>query len=155
MIYDGAFAPNNSSSTMSQTIQGFYQAAANPISKLTHIVGNGQNNKSETVSFDGQSLPSLYANLPSFPGFYNGSWDNPIWSFPNANYLSNTNPVMANDSSATTMVAPSASNSGCVSWGAVIVSTTVQDSDNDGLLDVWETNGGYCDASVNNGVFDD
>ncbi|HXU21817.1 MAG TPA: hypothetical protein VN788_14640 [Verrucomicrobiae bacterium] len=152
VIYDGAAAPNNSSSTFSQTIQGFYQAAASPISKLTHIVGNGQNNKSETVSFDGQSLPSLYANLPPFPGFYNGSWDNPTWSFPNANYLNNTNPVMANDSSAITMVAPSASNSGCVSWGAVIVSTTVQDSDKDGLLDKWESDKGYCDASVNEGA---
>jgi hypothetical protein len=152
VIYDGAAAPGNTSSSFSQTMQGFYQAAATPISKLTHIVGNGQNNKSETVSFDNQNLPSLYANLPPFPGFYNGSWDNPTWSFPNASYLNNTNPVMANDSSVTTMVTPSASNSGCVSWGAVIVSTTVQDTDNDGLLDVWETNHGYCDASVNEGV---
>src|ERR1700687_221276 len=41
VIYDGAFAPANGSSTMSQTMQGFYQAAAGPISKLTHIVVNG------------------------------------------------------------------------------------------------------------------
>src|ERR1700741_1817500 len=46
VIYDGAFAPANGSSTMSQTMQGFYQAATGPISKLTHIVGNGQSNKS-------------------------------------------------------------------------------------------------------------
>jgi len=146
VIYDGASAPSNSSLTMSQTLQGFYQAAASPISKLTHIVGNGQNNKFETVSLNGMPLPSPYGNLPSFPGFYNGSWDNPTWSFPPG-----ANPVNANDASATTMVVPNSSNPGCVSWGAVIFSTTVQNSDNDGILDVWKQNQGYCDASVNNG----
>jgi hypothetical protein len=41
---------------------------------------------------------------------------------------------------------PSATNKGCVSWGATILSTTVQDTDGDGLLDVWEDNHGYTDA---------
>jgi X-X-X-Leu-X-X-Gly heptad repeat protein len=147
VIYDGAFAPANGSSTMSQTMQGFYQAAAGPISKLTHIVGNGQSNKYETVSLDGVNLPSRYGNLPPFPGYYNGSWDNPTWSLSGA-----SNPVQANDASATTTVVPNSSNGGCVSWGAVIMSTTVQNSDNDGILDVWKQKQGYCDASVNEGA---
>ena len=147
VIYDGAFAPANGSSTMSQTMQGFYQAAAGSISKLTHIVGNGQTNKYETVSLDGVNLASRYGTLPPFPGYYNGSWDNPTWSFSGA-----SNPVKANDASATTTVAPNASNSGCVSWGAIVVSTTVQNTDNDGILDVWKQKQGYCDASVNEGV---
>jgi X-X-X-Leu-X-X-Gly heptad repeat protein len=132
---------------MSQTMQGFYQAAAGPISKLTHIVGNGQSNKYETVSLDGVNLPSRYGNLPPFPGYYNGSWDNPTWSFSGAG-----NPVQANDASATTAVVPNSSNGGCVSWGAVVMSTTVQNSDNDGILDVWKQKQGYCDASVNEGA---
>ena len=147
VIYDGAFAPANGSSTMSQTVQGFYQAAVGPISKLTHIVGNGQSNKYQTVSLDGVNLPSLYGNLPPFPGYYNGSWDNPTWSFSG-----DSNPVKANDASATTTVVPSPSNSGCVSWGVVIVSTTVQNSDNDGIVDAWKQKQGYCDASINEGV---
>jgi len=147
VIYDGAFASANSSLTMSQTMQGFYQTAAGPISKLTHIVGNGQSNKYETVSLDGVNLASLYGNLPPFPGYYNGSWDNPTWSFSGA-----SNPVKANDASATTTVVPNSSNSGCVSWGAVVFSTTVQNSDNDGILDLWKQQQGYCDASVNGGV---
>ena len=147
VIYDGAFAPANGSSTMSQTMQGFYQAATGPISKLTQIVGNGQSNKYETVSLDGVNLPSRYGNLPPFPGYYNGSWDNPTWSFSGAG-----NPVQANDASATTTVVPNSSNGGCVSWGAVIMSTTVQNSDNDGILDVWKQKQGYCDASVNEGA---
>jgi hypothetical protein len=150
VIYDGAFAPANGSSTVTQSLQGFYQAAASPISKLTHIVGNGQNNKYETVSLNGVNLPSLYKNLPPFPGYYNGSWDNPTWSLsPTSNPI---NPVNANDASATATVTPNASNSGCVSWGAVIFSTTVQNSDNDGILDVWKQKQGYCDASVNGGL---
>ncbi len=147
VIYDGAFAGANGSSVMSQTLQGFYQAAAGPISKLTHIVGNGQSNKNETVALDGVNLPSPYGNLPPFPGYYNGSWDNPTWSFSGAG-----NPIQANAASVTTTVTPTSSNGGCVSWGAVIVSTTVQNSDNDGILDVWKQNKGYCDASVNEGA---
>ncbi|PYX39123.1 MAG: hypothetical protein DMG81_10095, partial [Acidobacteria bacterium] len=146
VIYDGAFAPANGSSSMTQTVQGFYQAAAGPISKLTHIVGNGQSNKYQTVSLNGVNLPSLYGSLPPFPGYYSGSWDNPTWSFSG-----DSNPVKANDSSATTAVTPTSSNSGCVSWGAVIVSTTVQNSDKDGILDVWKQKQGYCDAAVNDG----
>src|SRR5215469_10641142 len=42
VIFDGIFAPNNTSSPspeMSQTINGFYQAATSPVAKITHIVG--------------------------------------------------------------------------------------------------------------------
>ncbi len=161
VIYDGAYAPGGTLLTMTQTVQGFYDAAESPVSRLTHIVGSGQSKKFETVSL-GPSvnsltpLPSLYPNgLPPFPGFY-GSWDNPTWTFPYPgpnpppNYPK-SNPVRDDDASATTMVAPATSNQGCVSWGAVIFSTTVQNTDNDGLLDVWKTNHGYCDASIHEG----
>jgi hypothetical protein len=33
-----------------------------------------------------------------------------------------------------------------VTWEAVVFSTTVQDSDGDGLLDIWEDGSGYTDA---------
>ena len=89
-------------------------------------------------------------SLP-FPGWY-GGWDNPTWTFPDPKYPAIANPVTAGDASATTEVVPDRGNQGCVSWGAVIVSTTVQNSDNDGLLDVWKTKHGYCDASINEGV---
>lgn len=141
VIYDGAVAPSNASSTMSQALQGFYQAAASPVAKITHIVGDGQTNKSESVFLNAVNLPSLYSGLPPFPGFYNGSWDNPTWVVNK--YGSAVN---ANDSMETTSVTPNGSGSGCVDWGAVILSTTVQDTDGDGLLDVWEDNQGYTDA---------
>jgi hypothetical protein len=144
VLYDGAYAPSNTAQNTSQTMIGFYQPATSPVAKLTHIVGNGQKNKSEQVFLNNtsQPLPSLYTPLPPFPGIY-GTWDNPTWvltQFPS--YVSNT------DTFETTLIQPSASNSGCVSWGAMVLSTTVQDTDGDGLLDVWEQGPtpGYTDA---------
>ena len=160
VIYDGDYAQANAQQTMTQKLQGFYDADGNPVSRLTHIVGSGQSNKFQTVYLSSGAnsfvaLPSLYGNgsLPAFPGYY-GSWDNPTWTFTNPS----TNPpnpgVMEDASYATTQVVPFSSNQGCVSWGAVIVSTTVKNSDGDGILDSWKLNNppGYCDASVNNGV---
>jgi hypothetical protein len=157
VLYDGAFAPSNSSSTMTLPIVGFYQAdsasnGASPVAKITHIVGNGQPNKSESVSLNSSPLPSLYGSLPPFPGVYNqntisasggGSWDNPTWRADAAVPPGETAP-------ATAMVVPSGSNSGCVNWGVVVFSTTVKNSDNDGLLDVWKQkqNQGYKDVNT-------
>jgi hypothetical protein len=153
VLFDGALAPNNSNSTMTQTVLGFYQAAASPVAKITHIVGNGQPNKGESVYVNSVNLPSLYKNAPPFPGVYNqntfsasggGSWDNPTWLVNNYGTA-----VQANDASEGTSVVPNGSGSGCVNWGAIVFSTTVQSSDGDGLLDVWKQNKGYIDVNSN------
>jgi hypothetical protein len=155
VIYDGAVAPANGSSIMSQKIKGFYQqAVSGPVAKLTHIVGDGQSNKSQTVALNNVNLPFPYAQFPNvaFPGIYNGSWDNPTWSSsdpPNANTFMPSQAVITNTDNVTTTVVPSGSGAGCVDWGVVIYSTTVQDTDKDGLLDVWEANQGYTDVLSN------
>ena len=146
IIYDGSAAPSNTASTITQPMVGFYQAAASPMAKITHIVGNGQTNKSEIVSFNDTTLPSLYTHPPlnpPFPGTYNGSWDNVTWTGDNSpiNTL-----VHAGDFTETTKVTPTDTNGNCIDWGAIIFSTIVQDSDGDGLLDAWEDNQGYIDA---------
>jgi hypothetical protein len=151
VIYDGSYAPSNTSQTTSLAMQGFYQTTASPSAKLTQIVGNGQSNKYEQVIFNGAPLNSL--NTAAFPGIYNGSWDNPTWDV-SPYFTGFANPPGMVQPQVTTQVAPSSSNAGCVSWGAVILSTTVQDSDNDGLLDVWEKNQGYCDALDTSGSCD-
>ena len=160
VIYDGAYAPSTGALTMKQTVQGFYKAASGPVSRLTHIVGQGKSNKFETVYLNNTQLPSLYGREPSFPGYY-GTWDNPTWTFnPNESYVKVANPIPAGAPSATTEVMPASSQQGCVSWGAMIVSTTVASSDGDGLVDAWKVkpansnypNPGYCDASVNEGA---
>jgi hypothetical protein len=141
VLYDGVYAPSNAGQNTSQSIMGFYEPATSPVAKFTHIVANGQANKSQQVYLNSasQPLPSLYRSLPPFPGIY-GSWDNPTWVLSRYGYVKTT------DTSETTSVVPSATSKGCVSWGAMILSTTVQDTDKDGLLDVWENSQGYTDA---------
>src|SRR5713226_361027 len=155
ILYDGAFAPSNQTlnSTMTQPMQGFYQPASSPVAKITHIVGDGQLNKSEQVSCNNNLLNSHYTGKPPFPGVYNsngqlfnGSWDNPTWSV--GLYVN----LPGFDTFSTTSVAPGSSGGGCVDWGVIIFSNTVQSTDNDSLLDIWKRNNGYCDAAVNEGV---
>jgi hypothetical protein len=155
VLYDGSYAPNNGSPTMNQTLVGFYEPDATHTAKITHIVANGQANKGQNVSFGGNPLLSLYSNLPPFPGIY-GAWDNPTWDV--SQYVHGGLPSDTFDKQETTSVTPTSTNSGCVNWGAMIFSTTVQDTDADGLLDVWEEqpNGGgvpgYIDAVSGNQV---
>jgi hypothetical protein len=147
LIFDGAYPQNNLQPTMTQPMPGTYgpiDTDANTITRLTHIVGSGASNKSEIVSLGPDAnhltkLSSPYGNsLPAFPGWY-GNWDNTTWTF-------RSNSPLANDTTgAATQVAPAPMNQACVSWGAVIMSTTVKNSDNDGILDSWKSNGGYCD----------
>jgi hypothetical protein len=153
VIYDGAFgqstAPN--SLDMTQTVQGFYDAAPNAVSKLTLIAGAGESNKFQTVSLNNVHLPSHAGrNLPPFPGYYE-DWDNPTWTFGDPEYPEIANPVLEDAASAAIQVVPSANAPGCLSWGAVIVSTTVKNTDKDGLLNSWKTSNppGYCDVSIN------
>jgi len=143
VIYDGSYAPSNAASTTTLTMQWIYEPTVSPDARLTHIAGNGQSNKYEQVLFNGNPLTPV--NTASFPGAYNGSWDNPSWAVNSyVNAVTTSDPGSPDE---TTTVVPSSSNSGCVSWGAAVVSTTVQSSDGDGLLDVWKANKGYCDAT--------
>jgi hypothetical protein len=130
VIYDGSYTMNQTTQSMTQTIQGFYQASSvNPAAKLTHIVGSGQANKTERLLFNGQAI----ATNP-FTSSLGTAWDNPTFDVSAL--------VGGNSASATTTVDHAGSSTfDCLSWGAVIFSTTVQDTDNDGLLDVWETRG--------------
>ena len=152
VLYDGDYAPATPQLQVTQPLQGFYDAANNPASRLTYMVGRG-GIAYQTVYLNGTKLPSLYGPLlPPFPGYY-GAWDNPTWTFTSTS-KNPPNPVTEGSSSATTEVVPSSVFKGCVSWGAVIVSTTVQNSDNDGILDSWKESSppGYCDAALENGV---
>jgi hypothetical protein len=169
IIYDGAYAPSNTSQVTMQPIVGIYQAGNDqgaPIAtKITHIVGNGQSNKLQQVYLNNYTaagalvhstlLPSLYGTGTPFPGKYNTTWDNPTW-FPNSypsNFPNSTTPAVGvGESSEATVVIPNGSNKGCVSWGAMVMSVTVQDSDRDGLLDAWKSSQGYCDAGSSRGM---
>ncbi|MGA2880343.1 MAG: MBG domain-containing protein [Bryobacteraceae bacterium] len=132
VIYDGAFT-GTPSGGLNQTMGGFYQASSDPDAKMTQIVGNGLPGFRSTLTVNGgvpQGVPS-----DPFVGAQGLSWDN---------YTFNIN-LAPNASSVETSVVL---NKDCLSWGAIITSTNVQDSDFDGLLDVWETSGLYFDPGT-------
>lgn len=141
VIYDGGFTFSSNNPSMTQTIQRFYQAStSNPAAKMTHIVGNGRNFQ-EKLYFGNTQLTPDNSSVPSatdpFPGSLGPAWDN---------LTVNVSPFMAGlpgiVGSVTTRVGPGDPSSvACLSWGAILFSTTVQDTDGDGLLDVWESDG--------------
>ena len=124
VIYDGG-AKKTAFATMDQTIAGFYQASANPVAKMTHIVGDGRSGVSERVLFAGQ----LIATNP-FVGEEGPKWDNPTFS---------NLPLAAGAASAAVRVAPNGLLSDCLCYSGIVLSTGVADADGDGLLDVWES----------------
>ena len=139
VIYDGGFTFSSNNPSMTQTIQGFYEASkTNPTAKMTHIVGNGRNFQ-EKLYFGNTQLTPANSSVPSatnpFPGSLGSAWDN---------LTVNVSPFMTagDQSSVGTSVGPGDPSSvACLSWGAILFSTTVQDTDGDGLLDVWESQG--------------
>ena len=62
---------------MALTLKGFYQSSkVAPSAKMTHIVGDGQQNFNETVTFAGSSLePNVFTGSAA-PGSFDTGWDN-------------------------------------------------------------------------------
>jgi hypothetical protein len=125
VIYDGGHTKRMFDS-MTQPIKGFYQASSStPVAKMTHIVGDGSRLLSEKVFLNGtQLLP-----VNPFIGGEGFKWDDPTF----------TNLAIApNSDSAVVKVDRNGLLSDCLVYSAIVFSTTVQDTDHDGLLDVWE-----------------
>ena len=148
VIYDGSYTANNNNPVFSQTIRGFYQASAfGPSARITHIVADGQSNFGEELTFlgDKSTSPNSVVASPSvFTSALGPSWDNATFDVSGR--------MGGDDRSAVTTVRPAPGNgsSDCLSWGAVIFSTTVQDTDKDGLLDVWESEQGFREVLSSN-----
>ncbi|HEX6975759.1 MAG TPA: DUF3344 domain-containing protein, partial [Vicinamibacterales bacterium] len=124
VMYDGGYTMDNSTQSMSQGIQGFYDPATTNAT-LTMIVGSGQANKSERVTFNGTAI----ATNP-FQASQGPSWDNP--TFPVSSPTSLTTVSVGVDH-------VGFSSFDCLTWAAAIYKTQVKDTDGDGLLDKWET----------------
>jgi hypothetical protein len=124
VIYDGAYSMVKSGD-MSQTVGGFYQTSypAPTAAKMTQIVSNGQPGLSQTLKVNGQVISTA-----PFNGAQGPRWDNPTFSIG----------LGANVASYTTEVTGSQV---CLEFSAIVTSMGVQDTDGDGLLDVWETQG--------------
>lgn len=137
VLYDGDHTMDQSTQSMTTTIRGFYQASeTSPQARVTHVTVSGQANKSERLT----------AKIGDTPVLLDGAAEvlNPFQSFQGQSLdvrtFTLTGPALAGASQLTTTVDRVGINSfDCLNWGVVIFSTTVQDSDEDGLLDVWET----------------
>jgi len=131
VIYDGGYTMDQSTQQMSQTIAGFYQAAT-PAAKMTHIVGDGQPNFSERLLFNGTQLGPLNPFVGALGPAADPAWDNVTFDVT----LSGPNEPVT---TAVDHGDPAFTPFDCLSWGAIVFSTAVKDTDNDGLLDVWES----------------
>ena len=130
VIYDGGYTMDQSTQRMTRTIEGFYQASSsNPLARMTHIVGDGQENFSELLRVNGEVIET--------DPFVGPSWDTRTFDLV----------LPGNASTVTVSVEKNGSTFDCLSWGAIVFSTTVQDTDLDGLLDVWETTGNLLDPT--------
>jgi hypothetical protein len=125
VIYDGAYNLGNSTRRKDQTIQGFYQPDGAPVAKLTHIVGSGQGNKTETVNLNGIAIGQ---------DVFDRDWVNYTVDVADVAKYLGTSP--SDLRAVTTSVYPS---DDCLTWGAVIFKTSVLDTDRDGLLNIWES----------------
>ena len=127
VIYDGEKTLSKSNSSLIQNIAGFYQAAgpAGPQPTMTQIAGNGQSSFNTVLRVNHDNI-----GTHQFPGSAGPNWDNPTYNIS----------LNKNDSSYTTEM-DAENNATCLAFGAIITSTPVVDSDNDGILDVWESGG--------------
>ena len=143
VIYNGAYAQEKNPTThvidsMTQRIAGFYQLAASPQARMTQLVGSGAGNTTERlwVGNDEPSLTQISTN--PFPGSGSASsdraWDSP--TFP----LSISG---VGGEYAIKVDHGSSSPYDCLSWVAIVSSAIVEDTDKDGLLNHWETDGRY------------
>jgi hypothetical protein len=126
VIYDGAFTMPKGSPAFAQTIGGFYQASGSG-ARMTQIVGNGQPGFAATLTVNGKSTG--VSGTP-FVGAQGPRWDNLTFAIS-----------LATGASSLTTQITSGGNQVCLSWGAVITSTNVVNTDGDGILDSWKTNG--------------
>src|SRR5581483_1837506 len=132
VIYNGAYSMNGHSAGLTQTVAGFYQAASNDASKFTAIVANGQAGDTGPLFVNGKNV-----DPKPFVGAQGSRWDNPTYSM-NLSANAASFPV--------TLSGPN--NQTCITWAAMVASMNVQDTDNDGLLDIWETKGLHRNTQV-------
>jgi len=147
VIHDGEYTLKDKSHPMRQTVSGFYQSAwDDPDATMSHIVGNGGLGPGDaqfrgTLTVDGRT-PDGVSDHP-FTSAQGAAWDNLTYAFDLEENASSTSVEMNRDNNA-----PS-----CLSWSAIVTSTNVQDSDNDGLLDVWELRGLHRNTQVSPATF--
>jgi len=132
VFFDGAFSQVDGG-TMTQSLTGFYRSAALKSAKLTHIVGSGGNNQTETVAFNGAIVSGSTDPFPQTSPSSDRSWANP--TFDVSRLMPGTDVNDGFGETANTTIRANATPKACRASAAVIFSTSVADDDHDGLPD--------------------
>ena len=135
VLYDGLHI-QKPGEKMTQTIRGFFDSATGARAKLTHIVGSGAPNATDRVLFNNGRTPAkvwtdpFKATSPSS----DRSWS--TQTFDVGTSMPGTDPGIGYGEQVVTSVDHTKANPyDCLAWAAVAFSTTVKDTDSDGLID--------------------
>src|SRR5215471_9371464 len=123
VIYDGSYTLNNLTNVFSQTVKGYYDPTAGVSGQITYIAGSGQANKSERLVAPG------ILELNPFQALQGPSWDN----------VTRTMASPGADSFVTTVDGQGLGSFDCLTFGTIVYRTRVNDTDGDGLLNIWES----------------
>ncbi|MBZ5558861.1 MAG: hypothetical protein LAO77_16440 [Acidobacteriia bacterium] len=149
VLYDGIYL-QPPSATMTQTIRGFFQSSMSHVAKVTHIVGSGKHNGRDRVWFDNRRKPPALIGSDTFENEEQGGksdlgWSNP--TFDVTSMMPGLDPNLGYGEEVVTTVDHRRDNDrdndkdnqyDCLTWAAIAFSTTVQDSDGDGIPDKLE-----------------
>ena len=141
VIYDGGFTLSKASPQLLLSMEGFYEASrGEPNAKLTQIVGNGVPGLSDTVQVTSTLAAADNQRVATSPFVGGGGGGNPAGSTSTGiDVITFALPLEPGAMKAGISVTGDAKNNcGCLTFGASVLSTVVQDRDGDGLLDVWE-----------------
>ena len=132
VLFDGGATMDNRTSQVQVSMEGFFEASrGSPDARLTFLIADGQSNKSERVQLRSTASTSDNKLVAINPFRANTGFE--AVTFENA-------PLEAGAMKATVTIDPGKKGCfDCLSLGAVVLSTVVQDRDGDGLLDVWES----------------
>jgi hypothetical protein len=141
VVYDGAHAQAQGQTT-TQAIAGFYRSSLlDKSARLTHIVGSGANNAGERVLFNGSPLPVVNPIPAPIDSGSDRGWASP--TFDVTSHMPGAVSSEGFGEVVTTGIDHGADNSSstpyeCLTWAAMVFSTTVEDDDRDGLPDALE-----------------
>ena len=141
VIYDGGFTLSKTLPQLSLAMEGFYEASRGaPTAQLTQIVGNGRPGLSNTVQVTSTLAAADNQFVAAHPFVGGGGGGNPAGSTNTGiDVVTFPLPLEAGAMKAGISVTSNGNdNCGCLTFGAFVLSTVVQDRDGDGLLDVWE-----------------
>ena len=149
VVYDGVHVQAKGTSTQ-QKIRGFLQSAGGA-AKVTQITSRGAANATDQVTFVGAGANTVQGNLfaGSLSPDSDRSWiDSTIDVTPS---MPGANGGEYGEQLTMTSLYTDPASYGCQTWSAIAFSTAIPDVDNDGLIDLLETDSGvsYKDPAGN------